>query len=117
MKNLKPKLIFMILCLPMRILIALLPIYLNNYLNKIFSIITLIIGVSFIYAFFSNTRHFGIFNQPIWWHNIRLIHGMLFLTASIYLYNNNNMASIVLLLDVLLGFIYFLNNHFFKIIL
>jgi ABC-type xylose transport system permease subunit len=98
-------------------IIALIPIYLNKYLKKIYSIIILIIGISFLYAYFSNKRKFGIFNQPAWWHNLRLIHGVLYLISSIYLFKNNNLSSFVLLIDVFIGFIAFLNNHFFKIML
>jgi len=111
------QLFFMCLCVPARVVIGLLPIYLNKYLKKIYSIIILIFGISFLYAYFSNTRHFGIFNQPIWWKDFRLIHGALYLTSSIYLYNNNNLASLVLLLDILISVVLFINNHFLKIIL
>lgn len=118
MNILKRQLLFIMLCLPMRLLIALLPIYLNRLLKKMYSFIIFIVGISFLYLYFSNSRLQAFESGgKTWWHNIRLIHGMLFLTASIYLFNNNNLASFVMLIDLFIGFIAFLNNHFFKIML
>lgn len=109
------QLLFLFICLPMRLIMSFLPIYLNKYLKKIYSMLLLIIGLSFLYLYFFNSRQKGIFNQPAWWHNIRLLHGMLFLTASIYLFNNSNISTITLLLDVFIGLILFINNHYLKL--
>lgn len=111
----KIHILYTLICLPIRIIIALIPIYLNKYLKKIYSIIILIIGISFLYAYFSNTRNFGIFNQPAWWHNLRLIHGVLYLISSFYLFKNNNLSSGILLTDVVVGLVGFINNHFLNI--
>ena len=82
MKILERQLVFIMLCLPLRLIIGLLPIYLNKYFKKIYSLLILIVGITFL-----------------------------------YLYKNSNLASLILLIDVLIGFMAFLNNHFFKIIL
>ena len=115
MNILKRQLLFVLLCLPLRLLIALLPIYLNKLLKKIYSFLIFTIGITFLYLYFTNSR-LDAFESggKTWWHNIRLIHGMLFLTSSIYLYNNSNLASFIMLIDIFIGFIVFLNNHFLK---
>ena len=118
MKILERQLLFIMLCLPLRLIIGLLPIYLNKYFKKIYSLFILIVGISFLYLYFSDSRLTAFESGGnTWWHNIRLVHGMIYLTSSIYLYKNSNLASLILLIDVLFGFMAFLNNHFFKIIL
>jgi len=46
-----------------------------------------------------------------WWANYRLIHGLLYLCASIYLFQKQRLAWIPLTMDVLLGLIIFISRH------
>ena len=75
-------------------------------------IITIIIGISFLFLYFTNGR----MNAPegggvTWWANYRLIHGLLYLAASIYLFNRDRIAWIHLANDSLLGLLIFLNTQ------
>lgn len=130
----KPQLLFLTLCIPIRIIFALLPNYklIEKYipikLNKklfyqVVGIIFLCIAVGFLYLYFTNER----LNAPeaggkTWWHNLRLLHGLLYLCASIYiLWNINNInliryASIPLIIDVIVGLLSFINYRYLKII-
>lgn len=128
------QLLFLTLCIPIRIIFALLPNYkfIEKYipikLNKklfyqVVGIIFLCIAVGFLYLYFTNKR----LNAPeaggkTWWHNLRLLHGLLYLCASIYiLWNINNIslikyASIPLLIDVIVGILSFINYRYLKVI-
>ena len=118
--------LFMLFCIPIRIILTLLPNYelIKKYIPikniKIFyqvlGIIFLCISIGFLYLYFTNSR----LKAPeagglTWWHNLRLLHGLLYLCASIYiLYNINDIqlikyASIPLLFDVILGLLSFIN--------
>lgn len=105
------KLLFLLACIPTRIVLAILPQKIpENYL-PIFGILLGIISISFLYLYFSNKR-LNAFEAggKTWWHSIRLVHGMLFATAAIYCFQKSKLASLPLALDVLLGlsaFIYF----------
>lgn len=128
------QLLFLTLCIPLRIIFALLPNYklIEKYipikLNKklfyqVVGIIFLCIAVGFLYLYFTNER----LNAPeaggkTWWHNLRLLHGLLYLCASIYiLWNINNInliryASIPLIIDVIIGLLSFINYRYLKVI-
>lgn len=128
------QLLFLTLCIPLRIIFALLPNYklIEKYipikLNKklfyqVVGIIFLCIAVGFLYLYFTNER----LNAPeaggkTWWHNLRLLHGLLYLCASIYiLWNINNInliryASIPLIIDVIVGLLSFINYRYLKVI-
>ena len=125
------QLLFLTMCIPLRVIFALLPNY--NLLKKIglnfnpkifyvfFGLILLIISIGFIYLYFTNKR----LNAPeaggkTWWHDLRLLHGMLYLCASIYiLWNINDLkmiryASLPLMIDVVIGFGSFINHRYKK---
>jgi hypothetical protein len=128
------QLLFLTLCIPIRIIFALLPNYklIEKYipikLNKklfyqVVGIMFLGIAIGFLYLYFTNER----LNAPeaggkTWWHNLRLLHGLLYLCASIYiLWNINNInliryASIPLIIDVIVGLLSFINYRYLKVI-
>jgi hypothetical protein len=114
MDLIKRQMLFMLVCLPLRFILSVIPLFLNKYLKHLYAVVVFIIGMSYLYFYFLNKRLIiGAFNQKIWWKDIRLINGMLYITAAIYLFNNNNLASIMLLLEVFIALLFYLNIHFF----
>ena len=125
------QLLFLTMCIPLRIIFALLPNY-NlikmigiNFNPKIFYIlyglVLLAISFGFLYLYFLNKRlDAQEAGGKTWWHNLRLLHGMLYLCASIYiLWNINNLemiryASLPLVLDVIIGLGSFINHRYLK---
>jgi len=106
---------FLLACIPSRLILASIPLLLTKYnINtKYYAIITLPIALAFLYLYFANGRMNASEGGGItWWSDYRLIHGMLFLTASIFLLDNNNLSSLVLLVDTLIGLGAFVNKHF-----
>lgn len=102
---------FLIGCIGVRLILAVIPLYLSKKWLPYFGIIILIIGLSFIYLYFTNGR----LKAPegggnTWWYKFRLIHGLLYLTAGIYLFQKERLASIPLFIDVILGLILFILN-------
>lgn len=135
--NFPSKLLFLLLCLPSRILIAILPNkelmnkffkFLNidinyKYFYVIYGLILLIMSMGFLYLYFSNQRlDAGEAGGKTWWHELRLFHGIMYLCASIYILKNNGnselmkYAIIPLTVDVIVGFLSFLNHRVFKIL-
>lgn len=125
------RLLFLTMCIPLRVIFALLPNY--NLIKKIgikfnpkifytlYALILLVISFGFLYLYFTNSR----LNAPeaggkTWWYNLRLLHGMLYLCATIYiLWNINNLemikyASLPLILDVIVGLCSFINHRYLK---
>lgn len=90
---------------------------------EVVGLIFLCISVGFLYLYFTNERlNATEAGGKTWWHNFRLLHGLLYLCASIYvLWNINNIdliryASIPLVIDVIIGLFFFINYRYLKII-
>ena len=82
--------------------------FIKNYYKKYKQIILipLIIGTGFIYKNIYGSNNEIQINK-VFWHETRLLHGILYLSSFIYLYNKNiNMFSTSLFLDIILSIIY-----------
>ena len=98
---------FWYICLSVRIALIFFIRYLDkNKLRKIGGLILSLMGLGFIYqALFSSNKEIQ-FNK-VFWHETRIIHGLLYLISVYYLFDNNlEMNSIVLSLDIVFSLIY-----------
>lgn len=84
-------LLFIFICIPVRLLYAIL---INNNLN--YSFFSVFIGLLFIYRGLTWNGEKGIFGDVLWWNKMRFIHGIIYILS--YKYPK------LLYLDVLLGF-------------
>lgn len=108
-------LLFLIGCIGFRVILAVLPLYLSKKMLPYIGLVILIISLSFLYLYFTNGR----LEAPegggkTWWAKFRLIHGLLYLTAAIYLLQEERLASIPLFIDVILGLTLFIFNKIEK---
>lgn len=113
MKN-KILLYFIFGCLLSRIILVLIAKYINNKYLPYMSLFTLIIGVGFIYTSIINKK-IGFFGSKIWWNNYRLIHSFNYILFSLAAYYKNRNSWIILLVDVLLGGLFFINKYYLNI--
>ena len=103
----KPQYLFLLACIPARIGIVLLakfiPIQYLQYLG--YAALIPALGFLIIYAF--NLRKSGLETggKQIWWNDMRVIHGLLYLCFALYAIKKKNYAWIPLLIDVILGII------------
>lgn len=116
-------LLFLFGCIPARLVLVYLAKNIPIVYLHILGYITLIIGISFAYLFFSGTRQTGaeVFGDKIWWNDLRPIHSLLYLTFSYYAINKMREGWIYLLYDVILGlfsflFFHYINNDFLKLL-
>jgi len=78
----------------------------NKQIKNIFLFILLVIGLGFIYKFIFGSNNEIQLNK-VFWHDSRLLHGVLYITATYYLYVDNiNLNSITLSLDIIFSFLY-----------
>jgi len=111
------------ICIFVRLIISSLPLIYNHLsettnkntsINKIALInkyIIFIIGLGFLYKsiFGSNNE---IQFRKVFWHQTRIIHSILFITAGIY-FNNYKLSASLLFISVLFSIIYrILSRHF-----
>ena len=103
---------FLIFCIPIRIILSFLPLYLNTQYLYYLGLITLIPSFVFLTFYFTGLR----LKAPegggkTWWADLRLIHGLLYLCGSIYLLQGKRIAYIPFIVDVIIGLISFINKH------
>jgi len=93
-----PVLLFSLVCIPTRLLLAL-------YSDRIPPVVFLLIGLSFVYLYFTNGR----LSAPeaggkTWWAQYRIIIGLLYLTAALYGFQGKmDLVKYPLLVDVAFG--------------
>ena len=111
------------ICIFIRLIISVLPLiykHLSKTTNKntvienislINKYIILIVGFGFLYkALFGSNNETQI--RKIFWHQTRIVHSILFITAGVY-FNNYKLSSALLFVSVLFSIIYrFLSGHF-----
>ena len=103
---------FLILCLGLRLSIELIAKNLSTKTLKLSAIPALLFGISFISLYLFDLRKNGIeAGGKIWWNSLRPVHGMLFILYSVYSFKGEKNAYIVLLLDVFIGLLTWLNKY------
>ena len=105
--------LFLLGCIPIRIIIALIPLYIDKKWLFYYSFILFAMAISFLYLYFTNGRENAFeAGGKTWWAKYRIIHGLLYLMAAYYAYHQNRNAWIPLMIDVIFGLILFIQKRF-----
>lgn len=108
MENTTRVVLFIGLCIPLRLGLAYLPHILPYSQLRYLGILTATMAFGALYLALTHTRLHAIEGGGYtWWAPYRLIHGMLLLTATLYLIRKERTASVPLLMDALLGLVLF----------
>lgn len=102
---------FLFLCIPMRILFVLVAKYIDKKYLPFLGYIGIIIGIGFMYNFIIQKNKGSTFGQNAWWHFLRPFHSILYFTFAYFALNKNNNAYIPLLIDVVIGLLFFCVHH------
>jgi hypothetical protein len=109
----KSILLFLLACIPVRILMAIAPKILEKDYLPYYGIILLAIAIGFLYLYFFNLRlEAPEAGGKTWWANLRIVHGLLYLIAAILALQSDSNAWIPLAMDVFFGLFSFINHHF-----
>lgn len=103
---------FLLGCMPVRILLTMLPFYISDTMLFYYGLILGAIAGSLIYLYFTSTR-MNAFEAGgyTWWADFRLLHGLLYLAASIYALQGLPVAWLPLFVDTLLGLALFIDKR------
>jgi hypothetical protein len=109
-------LLFLIGCMGSRFLLTYLAKTVSQDYIKIILIITGLIGLSFVYIYFlgsdsADKQLEWAGDKIIWWNDLRIVHGLLYLLFTYLAYNNNKDAWTILLIDTLIGLISWTKHH------
>ena len=109
-------LLFLIGCIGSRILLVLITKYSPIQYLPLLGYIALVPAIGFIYIYLTGSRKTGaeVFNDKIWWNNLRPIHGLLYGLFAYNAINRNVNSWIYLLVDVIIGIISFISYHYYE---
>lgn len=110
----KRQLLFLLGCIPARLLIAYLA-YSRPDLLPILAKFALVVSAAWIFIWAFDLRKTGVevFGGKIWWNNLRPVHALLWLWfASKAVSSDKKAAYKILLLDALVGLTAFVGHHF-----
>ena len=108
-----PRSVFMLVCLPIRLLLAYSVKKMNNTMLVYAGYIGAIISLSFFYLYFTDGRKVGIEtnNKPIWWANIRIFHGIFYSLFAIAAIHTLPYSYMFLFADVILGLVMSIRHY------
>lgn len=116
--NLQKRLIlFLCGCIVVRILLAYTAKIIDMSYLPYMGYTAILPAIGFMYIYLTNSRQTGpeVFGDKIWWNSLRPVHSVLYGLFAYYAINQNPNAWIILAIDVVMGLLSFLNNHFLKL--
>lgn len=107
-------LLFLVGCLGTRLAIVYVAKHADAHVNAYLGYMALIPAIGFAYLYATNSRQTGpeVFGDKIWWNYLRPFHAVTYLSFAIAtLVFEWQYAWIILLIDVLIGFMNFIAYH------
>lgn len=100
-------------CVLIRCIFALIAKNNVEYL-PIMGYIALVPAVGFFYIYATGSRTTGpeVMGEKIWWNDLRPVHGFLYLLFALNAFESNPDSWMILMLDVIIGLIAFLQFHY-----
>ncbi len=114
------KILFLTGCIPIRLLLTYIAYYSynlkNDYLRYLLSIISFMIGLSFLIIYTKGWRKTGVETEgrEIWWNNLRPIHGFIYISFAILNMMNYKYAWTLLGVDVIIGLLAFFDHYYIE---
>jgi hypothetical protein len=107
-------LMFLIGCIGIRSIFVIIAKNINTIYLKYLGYLALAPAIGFMYIYLTGSRKTGaeVFGEKIWWNSLRPIHSILYFMFAYNAIIGNKQAWIYLLVDVLIGLISFLINHY-----
>lgn len=94
------------ICLFIRIIYTKILIHSLKTKNINYNILPTIMGLGFLYKYFTGSNNEIQINK-VFWHDSRLVHGILYLLASFYYFKKNiKLTLLVLILDIIFSILY-----------
>ena len=105
---------FLLLCIPTRIIIALIAKSVDQKYLPYLGYLAILPAIGFAYIFIFGKRKRGAetFGQKIWWNNLRPVHSFLFALFAYLAISKNKNSYVVLFADAFIGLLSFLYYHY-----
>jgi len=115
MNNIQKRfLLFIFGCIFVRTIFVVVAKKINKKYLPYLGYLALFVGISFLNIYFFKPRSTGVevFGDKIWWNDIRIVHGFLYILFAVYAIKKESFAYIPLLIDVIFGLVMFLLYHY-----
>ena len=105
--------LFLFGCIAARVIFVLIAKYIDSKYLPYLGALALLTSVSFLIIYFSGLRKTGpeTFGKKIWWNNLRPVHATMYLIFAVLAFNKNKNSWVPLAIDVIIGFLAFINYH------
>ena len=99
--------LYLTICVPIRLVLAYMPIYLADTHRPYLATLTGAMSLGMLCLALGNdpSTQTGFFGGHAWWAPYRVVHGMILLLATVLLLRRDKNASVLLLVDVLVGLV------------
>ena len=110
----KRTMMFLIFCIGIRTFIAIYSKTASPLALRIMGYAAMIPAIGFMYIYATDSRKTGpeTLGEPIWWNSLRPLHSLLYFMFAYLAINNSPDASKPLFIDVIVGFVSFIINHY-----
>lgn len=107
-------LLFLIGCIGTRTAIALYAKYASGAMLSMMGYLALLPAIGFAIIYLTGARRTGaeVFEERIWWDNLRPIHSLLYFVFAYLAINKNRNAWLALIGDVAIGLVAFIGHHY-----
>ena len=109
--NLETLTLLFTICILVRLSFVYLVYNLEGRWLQLSSTLGFTIALGFVFMIIID-RKSGAFGQTVWWGNYRYIHVLLYLTFGIMALRKNKYSYIPLLIDAILGTLFFINHRY-----
>lgn len=112
----KRTLLFLMGCIPMRLLFAGVAKTIPTHYLPYFGFISLFIGISFVYLYFfgngrADAQLLWTGEKHIWWNYMRIFHGFIYILFAVLAWQQKPYAWTVLFFDALMGLVVWVKHH------
>lgn len=105
-------LLFFFGCVPIRLFFVLLSR--NMTYLPYMGYLAIIGSLLFFNKYMKNDSKVGFFGGNVWWNNMRLFHSIMYMLFGIAAINKKEFAWKILLIDIIVGILAFINQYYFK---
>lgn len=102
------------ICIVIRFILVIIAKIINKIYLPYLGYLALLPALGFMTVYLTGSRKVGIetLGEKIWWNDLRPLHAILYAVFALMAINKCKNAYIILLIDVVIGLIAFINYHY-----
>jgi hypothetical protein len=115
METMQRIVLFLVGCIGLRLLFVYVAKTVPLSFLPLLGYVAVLPAVGMMYLFFTNPKTTGFFGGPLWWNDTRLFHSLCYGLFAYHAIQKSPTAWVYLLIDVVLGLLFFIGHYFHKL--